>query len=153
MKCKSSELTPTLIRLLLAGLLVCLMGPISNAIAQGVCIAARLKVTKIAGQVIFPSAKGEEPIPDAVIELSEDNDYGRTIERATADVSGHFDFQNVRPGKYKVTVTAPHLHTLIVRLQVAKSSRKPRRYIRIVLGAKTLEPCGGGYARIQKTKP
>ena len=152
MKIKSSALRQILIRFLFAGLLVCVMGPILSAIAQGVCIAAKLKVTKISGQVVFASAKVEEPIPGAIIELSEDNEYGLTIERATADVSGHFDFQNIRPGKYKLTAGAPQLHTLVVRLQVTKSSQRPRRYILIVLGAKTLEPCGGGYARIQKTK-
>src|SRR5207249_9298910 len=104
------------------------------------------------GQVVFPSTNGKEPIAGAVIEMSEDNDDGRTIERATTDESGHFAFNNIKAGKYKLIATAPHLHTLVVKVQITKALRGHRRYILIALGAKPLEPCGGGYARTQNAK-
>src|SRR5205814_9296673 len=108
MKFKGVELKRALVQLVLAGFFVCAVGLVSITRGQSICIAPKLKVTRMVGQVVFPSTNGKEPIAGAVIEMSEDNDDGRTIERATTDESGHFAFNNIKAGKYKLIATAPH---------------------------------------------
>jgi hypothetical protein len=77
------------------------------SLASAICVPGELRVTTLRGHVIStPSAKGQEPLSNALVELRK-RTYKRngelverTVKRTVTDGNGSFDLGTVSSGKY-----------------------------------------------------
>jgi hypothetical protein len=120
--------------------------------AQGICIPAPLKVTTLKGQVVTSLTKGEEPLPNASVELRQAIYQGRVIKKVKANENGEFSFQDIKVGNYVLTVTYPQLARIDIPILLGRVKGKENldQMIVIVLGSNFTKPCGGGRAFIHK---
>lgn len=149
---KNNKLFKSKVGVLLATVPI-LIGAQLLVYAQGICIPKPIKVTSLSGRIMFPAAKGEEPVSEAIVELREYREGGRVLKMLTTNTDGCFNFGNLKSGKYKIHVKAKGLHQMVVEVRLVKgiNPRKSQRYVVIALGADALEPCGGGYSRVGET--
>ena len=112
-----------------------------------ICIGETLKVSHVAGHIVALWRGGEDPIPNASIELKElINDDWKTKFTATSDEKGYFRIDNVPSGKYEILVTSQHFHAFGTRLHLKASQSKPTREIVVTLGL-GVHDCGSAVVR------
>ena len=108
---------------------------VSPSVKAETCISETLKVSNVQGRILAAWLKGEDPIPNAGIELKElRHDEWRTVYKAVADGQGYFKFENVPSGEYELHVTATRLRGFGTRVRVQqKSNSQPVREIVVYL--------------------
>ena len=111
-----------------------LMAGDGSTLASAICVPSELKVTTLRGRVVAAaSAKGQEPLSNATVELRK-RTYkrnGQLLERSVkvmvTDSNGSFDLGKVTPGKYIVYVrwTAEERRSDFTFPVVVDSVRRP----------------------------
>lgn len=113
-----------------------------------ICIEETLKVSHVSGHVVALWRGGEEPIPNASIQVRQlINDEWQTKFTAVSDEKGFFQIDNVPSGNYEIYVTSQHFHAFGTRVRLKASQSKPTREIVVTLG---LEFHDCGYAKVRK---
>jgi hypothetical protein len=112
-----------------------------------ICIGETLKVSHVSGHVVALWRGGEEPIPNASIQLRQlINDEWQTKFTATSDEKGFFRIDTVPSGKYEIYVTSQHFHAFGTRVHLKASKSKPTREIVVTLGL-GVHDCGSAKVR------
>jgi hypothetical protein len=108
-----------------------------------ICVSERLTVDVIEGVVVSIPNGGIEPIPEAILELSEcPSGECHKVADATADEKGRFKFENIEFGRYelraKATNFAHYTATVLVRRRAGVPGGR-----QILIGLKAGLGCGG----------
>src|SRR2546423_13802685 len=94
----------------------------SSPARADICIGETLKVSHVSGHVVALWRGGEDPIPNASIQLSQlINDESQVKFTTTSDERGYFRIDNVPSGKYEILVTSQHFHAFGTRLHLKAS--------------------------------
>ncbi|MCA1592267.1 MAG: carboxypeptidase-like regulatory domain-containing protein [Acidobacteria bacterium] len=117
-----------------------------------VCVRSPLKEAAVRGRVVATyKQRAEEPIPNATVKLMKcvEGDC-QTITEVTADESGHFSVEGVKPGEYDIVASATHFERVWVKLKVRGRSRDRNK--EIVFGLEPGLDCCTGWAKVRKVK-
>jgi hypothetical protein len=119
----------------------------SSPARADICIGETLKVSHVSGHVVALWRGGEDPIPNASIQLSQlINDESQIKFTTTSDERGYFRIDNVPSGKYEILVTSQHFHAFGTRLYLKASKSKPSHEIVVTLGL-GVHDCGSAVVR------
>ena len=145
--------TPALISLRLGLLLICLaLVATSVAIAETPCLPNVLTVPAIRGHVYFESKEERKPLADITIKVIPSSGHGHTLAKTRTAKDGRFEFHNIKPGDYYVSIDHKHKEFagILIDVQVdpqeAANSDTPE--FRIVLRNNYFQSCSGSYAEI-----
>lgn len=125
-----------------------------DVLAQGLCEPYHFRIDKIKGRVVSDGPKGDEPIPNAKIELRriKDNLKIEVIKTVFSSNEGFFDLGKIKKGKYQIAVSQEELNFIDFFFGITRAERKKilknEEYLYIKLGVSVLKPCGGGKAKL-----
>ena len=121
-----------------------------NSATADICVSDPLKVKHIQGYVVAAWKGGEDPVPNAEVELQgfHDDEWQSKFKVAT-DERGFFRIENVPSGKYTMLVKANHFKSFGVEVRLRASKSSPEKEIIVRLGIPGHD-CGA--ARMQKLK-
>jgi len=142
-------------KLIMAALLVSmsLTAGQSSARVPDTCVPDTLRVEAISGRVIAQLDKGETPLSQSSVTLMKGPENGPVIATRTVDANGLFNFDHLKPGKYRLKVTTPHLIDFYVDLILKPDRRaKDEKEIVIKMGADFLKACNGSSAELRTKK-
>lgn len=118
------------------------------------CVRDSLKAKGFDGQVIAAydtRPNDRDPIGKATVKLlKRTGDGDEVIAEAMTDENGHFEVENIKPGKYILEVSATHFEKIVTQLKIVKSSN--RNADEILVGLQPSLDCCAGYAKVQKVK-
>ncbi|MDT4968792.1 MAG: hypothetical protein QOJ64_3529, partial [Acidobacteriota bacterium] len=80
------------------------IGLLTQAVAQGVCVPATLKIATVCGKVISTYSKGEGSLDGAKITVHKGHSGGPIVARVISGANGRFAFEKLRRGKYVLVV-------------------------------------------------
>jgi len=121
--------------------------------AQGICVPDTMSVVAVSGRVVAELDKGETPLSQASVTLMKGPNNGPVIATHAIDAEGRFNFDHLKPGKYRLKVSTPHLLDFYLDL-ILKPSRtvKDEKEIVVKIGADLIKPCGGSSAELRVKK-
>jgi hypothetical protein len=119
----------------------------SSANAQ--CAPDTLAVTSVSGKVVAELNKGETPLDNAVVTLKRGGNFGPVVAQQEVNKDGGFGFR-VKPGKYQLKVSVPHLSDFYLDLRVrGPKADKVRKEIVVIMGADFTKECSGSSAELR----
>jgi hypothetical protein len=122
----------------------------SSANAQ--CVPDTLNVTSVAGKVIAKFNDGEAPLNNVVVMLIRGGNDGPTIAKQAVSGNESFSFK-VKPGKYQLKVSVPHLSDFYLNLRVKRSKTlKDQKEIIVIMSADFRKECSGSFAELRVKK-
>jgi len=135
---------------LIVGMLLISARAFANA--QGICVPDTMNVVAVSGRVVAELEKGETPL-QASVTLMKGPNSGPVIATRAVDADGRFNFDHLKPGKYRLKVSTPHLLDFYLDL-ILKPARavKDEKEIVIKIGADLIKPCGGSSAELRVKK-
>lgn len=149
------KMTVAFEKILMLALLVSmsLIGVRSSASAPDTCIPDTLRVEAISGRVISELERGESALSQASVTLMKGPDNGPVVATRAVDANGQFNFGHLKPGKYRLKVSTPHLLDFYVDLILKPDRRaKDEKEIVIKIGADLIKPCNGSSAEVRIKK-
>lgn len=121
-----------------------------SVIAQGICVADTLNVSRVSGKVVLKFNNGEQALPQASLTLRRTNIYGRVIARQSVSKDGSFNFKGLRPGKYLLIASEPRFTDFYIGLNVERSDATRRQQdIVIVMDVNSGKECSGSHAELR----
>lgn len=122
----------------------------SSAGAADTCVPDTLRVEAISGRVISQLETGVSPLSQASVTLMKGLDNGPIIATRAVDAHGLFNFDRLKPGKYRLKMTTPHLLDFYLDLILKPDRRaKNKKEIVIKIGADLIKPCNGSSAEVR----
>jgi hypothetical protein len=122
----------------------------SQPVAADICVNEVLKVNHIQGRVVALWKGGEEPIPNAEVELKEfRDDEWHTKIKISADEQGFFNIENIPSGNYQILVSGKVFRSFGANVRLKASKSNPEKEIVVTLGI-GIHDCGS--ARVQRIK-
>lgn len=136
---------------LIVGILMISARTLANA--QGICVPDTMSVIAVSGKVVADLDKGETALTQASVTLMKGPENGPVIATHAVDAKGRFNFDHLKPGKYRLKVSTPHLLDFYLDL-ILKPSRavKNEKEVVIKIGADLIKPCGGSSAELRVKK-
>ena len=124
----------------------------ANPIVADICVSERLTVGVVEGVVLSIPNIGNEPIPEATLELSNCRaGECEKVAEVTADMKGRFRFENLKLGRYELKAKAQgfkHYTTTVFVRRRAKAVGDARH---ILIGLEAGIGCGG-WAKLSERK-
>jgi hypothetical protein len=125
---------------------------VSDVAAQGICVpdTETIRVNSISGKVVHVFNDGEGPVLSASVTIIKGHNNTPVIATQAVNADGRFSFDHIKPGKYRLKVSDPHLLDFYLDLIV----KRPRtshdmRQVVIILGADLTKPCGGSSTELR----
>jgi hypothetical protein len=138
--------------ILVAGIILLLSGMFTvPCVAQGICNVKAFRLENIKGKVVAQGNGNDDPVAQAKVELRSYGGTERLISSIETQDDGSFEFQHVKPGTYWVIAwKAPYFLKYAVKLKIVRKLKRSEQSSQLVikLGAKPLEPCGGGDVKL-----
>lgn len=123
----------------------------AEPVVADICVSARLTVGVVEGVVVSIPNGGDEPIPEATLELSKcRSGECNKVADATADKKGRFRFENVRTGRYELTARATAFKHYTTTVLVRRRAGVPGGR-QILIGLEAGLGCGG-WAKLSERK-
>jgi len=109
-----------------------------------ICVSEQVTVGIVEGVVVSIPNGGNEPIPEATLELARcRSGECKRVADTTADEKGRFRFENIRSGRYELKAKSAgfkHYTTTVIVRRLAKVYGGPRD---ILIGLEAGVGCGG----------
>ena len=141
---------------LAAGIILLLSGMFTvPCVAQGICNFKSFRLENIKGKIVAQSKGSDDPVAQAKVELRSYGGDERLVSSTITDSNGYFEFQRVKPGTYWVLAwKSPFFLKYPVKLNIVRRLKRSEQSKQLVikLGAKPLEPCGGGDVELVTVK-
>ena len=110
---------------------------------QGVCVHTEMKVSTITG--VVETLGSGEPLENATLTLMDRRSEKVQRSNIQTDSKGQFSLLGIEKGRYVLKVDFPLFVSLWLPVRVGRVSNP--KSLKIILGGKVTEPCGGGSIR------